>query len=87
MPNKRTRPVNIRVSEDEFEKLRDACEKAGTRNVSEFAREALRLILDEQQSAAAIGRDALGRLDELAGRLTNLQAEVERLKTLLRPNG
>jgi uncharacterized small protein (DUF1192 family) len=85
--NKRTRPVNIRVSEDEFHKLRQACEKVGSRNISDLAREALRLIVNEHRSAPVSGLDAMICLDELAGRLSHLQAEVARLKTLLNTNG
>jgi Ribbon-helix-helix protein, copG family len=83
MLNKRTRPVNIRVSQDDFQKLREACEKMGTRNVSELAREALRLIVDEHRSVPVSGRDAIACLNDLASRLTDLQIEVERLKALL----
>lgn len=87
MLNKRTRPVNIRVSNDEFRELREACEKLGSRNVSGLAREALRLIVDEHRAAPAKGVDAMACLDDLAGRLTNLQAEVARLKVLLKTSG
>ncbi len=86
MLNKRTRPVNIRVSENDFQKLREACEKIGTRNVSELARQALRLIVDEQQSPIVSGRDAMVCLDDLTDRLTHLQNEVGRLKALLNPS-
>jgi hypothetical protein len=86
MVNKRTKPVNIRVSENDFERFRDACRKVGTRNVSDLAREALRLVIDERRSALMIARNANGCLDELAGRLTHLQAEVKRLRSLLAKN-
>ncbi len=86
MVNKRTKPVNIRVSEREFERFRDACKKVGTRSVSDLAREALRLFIDERQSALIIGRDTSGCLDELAARLTHLQTEVKRLRILLANN-
>lgn len=75
--------MNIRVSEDEFQKLHEACKRMGTRNVSELAREAMRLIVDEHQSALLSGRDPMMWLNELDGRLTNLQSEVGRLKALL----
>ena len=81
--HKRTRPVNIRVSENEFHELHAACEKVGTRNVSDLAREALRLIVDEYRSAPVKGWDAITCLDELADRLTHLQAEVKRLRVLV----
>jgi hypothetical protein len=34
----RTRLVNFRVSEDEFQSLRQACETGGARSISDFAR-------------------------------------------------
>ncbi len=83
MVNKRTKPVNIRLSQTDVERFRDACRKVGTRNVSELAREALRLIIDERRSGLMVGRDAIGCLDELAARLTHLQVEIKRLTTLL----
>jgi hypothetical protein len=86
MVNKRIRPVNIRVSENDLERFRDACKKMGTRTVSELAREALRLIIDERRSALVNGRDLTGCLDELGARLTHLQTEVKRLRTLLTKN-
>ena len=86
MVNKRTKPVNIRLSETDVERFREACKKVGTRNISELAREALRLIIDERRSGLVIGHDAIGCLDELAARLTHLQAEVKRLTTLLTKN-
>jgi ribbon-helix-helix CopG family protein len=86
MVTKRTKPVNIRVSENDFERFREVCKKAGKRNVSDLAREALRLIIDERRSALMIARDTNGCLDELAGRLTHLQIEVKRLRTLLTKN-
>jgi len=86
MVNKRTKPVNIRVSENDFERFRDACKNLGTRNVSDLAREVLRLIIDERRSARIIGRDPGGCLDELARRLTHLQTEVKHLRALLAKN-
>jgi uncharacterized small protein (DUF1192 family) len=43
----------------------------------------MRLIVDEHQSALLSGRDPMMWLNELDGRLTNLQSEVGRLKALL----
>ena len=34
----RNRLVNFRVSEDEFQSLREACENGGARSISDFAR-------------------------------------------------
>jgi hypothetical protein len=83
MAQKRTKPVNIRVSEDEFEKLHEACGRMGTRNVSELAREAMRLIVEEHRSAVSRAHDPIVWLNELSARLTSLHNEVDRLKSLL----
>jgi hypothetical protein len=37
----RTRLVNFRLSEQEFERLKSTCEKSGARSVSEYARQAV----------------------------------------------
>ena len=37
----RNRLVNFRVSEDEFQSLREACETGGARSISDFARSAV----------------------------------------------
>lgn len=39
--NPRTRLVNFRVSEDEFQKLKEGCARSGARSVSDFARSAV----------------------------------------------
>jgi hypothetical protein len=39
--NPRTRLVNFRVSEDEFQRLKETCARSGARSVSDFARAAV----------------------------------------------
>jgi hypothetical protein len=39
MQKVRTRCVNIRVTDEEFERLREACERKGSRCLSAFARQ------------------------------------------------
>jgi hypothetical protein len=46
----------------------------------------MRLTVDEHRSALLRDQDPIVWLDELGGRLVNLLAEVERLKTLLKSN-
>lgn len=84
MLHKRTKPLNIRVSKEEFQKLHEACNEIGIRSVSELAREAMRLIVDEQRSVLVRDRDPAIWLDDLTGRLVTLLAEVERLKAILK---
>ena len=79
----RTKSVCIRVSEEELETLRKACERAGIRTVSGLAREALHRIVDARRSAPLARRDLRFWLAELGHRLTSLQSEVERLQSVL----
>lgn len=44
--NPRTKIVNFRLSEGEFEKLKSACEANGARSVSDFARAAVLRSID-----------------------------------------
>ena len=83
MIHKRTKPINIRVTEDEFLMLREACEKVGKRNVSELAREAMNHIVSAQHPPSGASQDLMAWLNELDNRLINLQAEVTRMKTML----
>ena len=78
----RTKSVCIRVSEEELRILREACERTGSRNVSELAREAMHMIVTAQQSAPLSDQDLKFWLRELSGRLASLQTEVERLSAL-----
>ncbi len=83
MIQKRTKPVNIRVTEEEFRMLQEACKKIGTRNVSELARDAMSQIVNTHRPESISDRDLMAWLNDLDGRLINLQAEVTRMKQLL----
>jgi hypothetical protein len=79
--DKKTRSVCIRVSAEELETLREACERAGTRTVSGLAREAMHRIVNARGYAPLPGQDIQSYLSELRRRLASLQSEVERLQT------
>jgi hypothetical protein len=79
--DKKNRSVCIRVSAEELEMLREACEWAGTRTVSGLAREAMHRIVNARGSAPLPGQDVRSLLEELGRRLASLQSEVDRLQT------
>ncbi len=72
--------MNIRVSESEFQSLREACRRIGTRNISELARNAMKHIIDSNRPASVNDQDLLTCLTDLESRLSSLQAEVARMK-------
>lgn len=72
MVNKpRTRLVNFRLTDDEFENLRSAAMERGARSISDFARSA---VLHSVNDA-----DGDGRLDTIAGRLEGVLARISGL--------
>lgn len=79
----KSRSVCIRVSEEELETLRTACERSGRRTVSGLAREAMRRIVDAKRSAPLPSQDLHSWLAELNCRLKSLQGEVARLQAVL----
>jgi hypothetical protein len=61
----RNRLVNFRLTMEEFEQLRTACERQGARSISDFARCAVLGQVDRPVESEA----AIGRLDETVERL------------------
>jgi hypothetical protein len=80
MAKTKTKMISVRVSEDDYQLLKDKYESHGTRSVSALAREALH---------AVIGRSGpkLGDLETevviLHGKVTALQREVSRLARIV----
>jgi len=77
----RTRLVNFRLNEEEYECLRSACTQQGARSLSDFARAA---VLRE------VGAEELGerwnerRLSSLRRKVSRLESEVRGLLELVR---
>jgi hypothetical protein len=69
----RSRLVNFRVTDDEFEKLKIACDRQGAPCMSAFARQ---LILNPP---AANGENPADQLAALDRRLANLEVSMSRL--------
>lgn len=78
----RTRSVCIRVSEEELQKLQEACERSGSKTISELAREAMHVIAHSHESTQLQGRNTKFWLQELQSRLASLQSEVDRIAAL-----
>ena len=72
--NPRTKLVNFRLSEEEFDRLKDACGTQGARSVSDFARSA---VLSKFRQAVEPGLETSltvmnGKVGELECSLNNL---------------
>jgi len=80
----RNRLVNFRLSEDEFEKLRDCCASFGARSISDFARSSVlsRLEQDPQQES-----QASHRINHLDYKVSELETRVGQLLHLLEATG
>lgn len=73
---RRTRAVNFRLSEEEFEELKRACVAEGARSMSDFARTAVwRMIASGFNTLPSAG---------VADRLDKLQQQLSELAGLLR---
>ena len=80
----RNRLVNFRLSEDEFEKLRDCCASFGARSISDFARSSVlsRLEQDPQKQS-----QANHRISHLDYKVNELESRVGQLLHLLEATG
>jgi hypothetical protein len=76
---RRSRTVNFRLSEMEFEHLRAACMSDGARSVSEYARAVLLRSLGSQPESLSL-RDSIRRID---GRLERMQSELGELLAVI----
>ena len=80
----RNRLVNFRLSEDEFEKLRDCCALFGARSISDFARSSVlsRLEQNPQQESKANSR-----ISHLDYKVSELESRVGQLLQLVDATG
>ena len=79
----RTRIVNFRVTDEEYDKLKTACEVQGSRCISDFARTAL-LALSQAHTAPDVSTQ--GRLSVLDEKISSLGSGIYRLIELLDPD-
>jgi Arc/MetJ-type ribon-helix-helix transcriptional regulator len=78
---RRAKMVSIRLSDDEYQRLKEMTQAQGARSVSDVARSAMQLML----SAHDAGSDGSieSRVRELDGRVTVLKREVQRLSEMM----
>ena len=75
--SRRSRMVSIRLSDEEFKQLLEACHAHGARSISDLAREAMhRMVLNGKANGPELGE----KVRELDARLAVLQDEVARLR-------
>ena len=76
----RTRMVSFRLSEEEYERLKDLSLTESARSVSEFARNALcRMPVKDGNGDAAVEP----RMEKLEGAMTQLSQEMHQLRRLV----
>jgi uncharacterized protein (DUF1778 family) len=78
---KRYRPVTFRMQWDEYELLMKACESAGARSLSDFARMA---VLQKVQAIQSPQASLTGDLSTLSERLLDLDRSLEDTQRKLR---
>jgi hypothetical protein len=80
----RNRLVNFRLSEDEFERLRESCERFGARSISDFARSSVLSRLEEGPEQALSSKSRITSLDT---KVNELEARVSQLLKLVEATG
>jgi hypothetical protein len=76
----RSRMISFRLTTEEYERFRELCFTNGIRSVSEMARAAINLLL--QQPARAPQEALEGRVAELEGRLHMLALEIKQFSSV-----
>ena len=76
----RSRMISFRLTAEEYERFRELCFTNGIRSVSEMARAAINLLL--QQPARAPQEALEGRVAELEGRLHMLALEMKQISSM-----
>jgi Arc/MetJ-type ribon-helix-helix transcriptional regulator len=82
---RRAKMVSIRLSDDEYRRLKEMTEAQGARSVSDVARSAMQLMLSAHQ--AGLDGTIESRVRELDGRVAVLDREVQRLSALAARDG
>ncbi len=75
----RTRLVNFRLSEDEYQMLKDTCARSGARSVSDYARSAVLSGNGVAVTTLDEPTDSLDRWERLEGIVCQLEAKMSRL--------
>ncbi len=83
MNSKSKKLIRIRVSEEQYQALQDAREQTGSASIGDLALDTMRRLIEPPESESLAGNSSYRWTMELTTRLMSLQAEVERLETLL----
>jgi hypothetical protein len=75
----KSRMVSFRLTADEYERVRELCYSHGLPSVSEMARTAIHLLLNNLSTLPAQSLE--GRLTELEGRVRTLASDVRKLQS------
>lgn len=80
----RNRLVNFRLSEEEFESLKAACQASGARSLSDFARSAVLAAMERVGEGEPFrGEMTLGPLSRLGRTVETLEVRVEQILSKL----
>lgn len=81
---RRDKMISIRLSDDEFVRVREACRVTGARSVSDLARDAMRRLVAGAPVPHEAGGDGLcARVEDLDQKVNHLQEQVSRLALLV----
>lgn len=79
---RKTRMLSIRLSEDEYERLKELCVAEGARSISDLTRSAVQRLL-YPAAASDQGVQLVERMQQLDGMVRVLNREVRRLSSLV----
>jgi translation initiation factor 2B subunit (eIF-2B alpha/beta/delta family) len=75
MIDRRSKMVSFRLSWDEYQAYREACDSAGVRSLSELARAAMQHLIAERPNGASLD----DQVRELRRQVSQLSREVEHI--------
>ena len=82
---RRDKMVSIRLSEEEFNKVREVCRVTGARSISDLARDAMRRLAAGEPVRNVAGEDGLyARVEDLDRRISHLQEQMSRLALVVK---
>jgi Arc/MetJ-type ribon-helix-helix transcriptional regulator len=67
--------ISVRLSEDEYSALRRLCSATGARSVSDFTRDAMRVLLNDSNRDKLLGI----HIDEFRAEIMSLNKKIEQL--------
>ncbi len=83
----RTRMVNFRLSEAEYQELRNLSVAHGARSISDFTRAAVCGLIRDGEGAKSDGEDLEATVRWLAGKVEEIDRELKRLATIIARGG